>query len=109
VETYQIKKTKPVKTIIESKIERTVATYAKSKGFIAQKFSPMNSRGLPDHLFITPYGQCIFVEFKRLGAKPTERQTLVINKLINQGCLVFVIDNIEAGKKLIDIYFERNK
>lgn len=96
------------KNMLESKIEGVVARYAKSKGYITQKFSSCIFRGLPDHLFIAPYGLILFVEFKRLGAKPTERQSLVINKLTNQGCLVFVIDNIEDGKKLIDKYLEKN-
>ena len=97
-----------MKNILESKIERTVAAYAKSKGYIAEKFSSRYKRGLPDHVFIIPGGECIWVEFKASGKKPTIKQTLVINKFINQGCLVFVIDNIEDGKNLIDKYLEKN-
>jgi len=94
--------------MLESRIQSSVVRYAKSKGYIARKFSSQYDVGNPDYIFITPNGIVLFIEFKGSGKKPTQKQELIINLLINQGCLVFVIDNIEDGKRLIDKYLEKS-
>jgi hypothetical protein len=45
-----------------------------------------------------------FIEFKRLGAKPTKLQSYMMSELKNYNCKVYVIDDVEQGKRIIDIY-----
>ena len=90
--------------MLEKQIEKKVTDYAKSVGYISFKFNSMSCRAVPDRLFITPYGFIIFIEFKRVGAQPTEKQRLTIDKLRAQGCLVFVVDNVDEGKEIVNWY-----
>lgn len=92
--------------MLEKQIEKKVADYAKQKGYLSFKFNSMACRSVPDRIFITPKGQFILIEFKRLNAKPTEKQSSMINKLTNQGSLVFVVDNVDYGKEIINKYLE---
>lgn len=87
---------------LEKVIERKVCEYARSKGVMAYKFISPGNASIPDRLFILPTGQVFFVEFKRLGLKPTKAQYVEIEKIRKQKVLVFVVDNIPAGKKVID-------
>lgn len=87
---------------LEKEIERDVCKFAKSKGWLYYKFSSINNRGVPDRIFIAPGGRIIFVEFKRPGNKPTSLQTFVHDTLKRQGCTVWIVDNVEDGKQLIE-------
>jgi hypothetical protein len=90
--------------MLEKQIEKKVSDYAKTQGYLSFKFNSMACRAVPDRLFITPYGFIIFIEFKRAGAKPTEKQELMHSKLRAQGCLAFVVSDVEDGKHIIDWY-----
>jgi len=94
----------PLEKIIETK----VYDYAKAKGMLTYKFTSPNRAAVPDRLFITASGFVFFIEFKRLGKKPTPAQTREIDRLIKQNTAVFVIDNIEDGKKMIDNIVSKN-
>ena len=88
--------------MLEKDIERKVCDYAKDKGWLTYKFTSPNRMAVPDRLFITPFGRIVFIEFKREGAKPTPAQQREHERLVRQGCTVRVIDNVEAGKQLVD-------
>lgn len=92
---------------LEKVIETKVCDYAKSKGMLAYKFTSPNRAAVPDRMFITE-GFVFFIEFKRLGKRPTPQQTREIDRLTNHGMAAFVIDNIEDGKKLIDDISSKN-
>ena len=86
----------------ESAIEKKVSEYAKSKGFFAYKFrSPMN-RGVPDRIFITENGFIFFIEFKATGKKPTLLQQKMCEGLAKRKVYVYIIDDVDIGKQLID-------
>ena len=87
---------------LESKIERTVCKYARDKGFYVRKFVSPANRSVPDDLFINPHGYIFFIEFKRLGKKPTPAQLHEHTLIKNNKADVYIIDNIEAGKALIN-------
>ena len=87
---------------LEKVIETKVCDYAKSTGMLAYKFTSPNRASVPDRLFITSSGFVFFIEFKRLGKRPTPQQTREIDRLINHGMAAFVIDNIEEGKSVVD-------
>lgn len=86
---------------LERDIENRVCAYAKRKGCWVRKFTSPNNRGVPDRLFIYKR-RVFFIEFKRKGRKPTALQTKTIEEMKSHGAEVYVIDNVQAGKELID-------
>lgn len=87
---------------LEKVIEAAVCKYAQSKGFLTYKFTSPARSAVPDRLFIAPGGQCMFIEFKRKGQKPTQPQQREHDRLTNQHVDVYVVDSIDDGKLLID-------
>lgn len=87
---------------LEKDIEKKVCDYAKGLGIICYKFTSPARRSVPDRLFIMPNGKgAFFIEFKRLGQKPTASQEVEIAKIRAQGTKVGVIDNVAAGKLFV--------
>lgn len=87
---------------LEKVIEKKVVEYARSLGILAYKFTSPNRRSVPDRLFIMPSCKGAFmIEFKRKGEKPTPSQTVEIEKIRKQGLEVFVVDNVEEGKRVV--------
>jgi hypothetical protein len=90
--------------MLERDIEKAVKRYAESKGWLTRKWTSPGHAFVPDQIFIRPDGQVIFVEFKREGGKPTAGQLREHHKLIDHGCIVYVIDSVSAGKEMVDWY-----
>lgn len=88
--------------MLEKQIEAKVCEYAKTKNVLVYKFTSPARAAVPDRLFIRPDGRMWFVEFKRHGAKPTEAQEREHHRLRQHKVNVFVIDNVEEGKTMID-------
>ena len=89
---------------LEKEIEKAVKRYAESKDWLTRKWSSPGHSFVPDQIFISPNGKVIFVEFKRLGLKPTAPQEREHHKLRQHKVEVWVIDNVESGKEMIDYY-----
>lgn len=87
---------------LERDIEHRVCQFAKQQGCLVYKFTSPSRRSVPDRLFITPKGEVFFAEFKRLGSKPTAAQEVEIDRIKRQGVPVFVVDNVDAGKVMVD-------
>ena len=90
--------------MLEKVIESKVNAYAQSKGFLTYKFTSPARRAVPDRIYISPKGTVIFVEFKREGQKPTPQQEREHLRLRLQNVYVFVIDNVETGKAMVDAF-----
>lgn len=90
---------------LEKDIEKKVCDYAKSLGILVYKFTSPSRRSVPDRMFILPGGGVFFIEFKRKGCEPTPGQEIEIEKLRKQGALVWVIDEVEKGKRWIRTEF----
>ncbi len=88
--------------MLEKQIEQAVCTYAKSKGFLAYKFTSPARRSVPDRLFLGPNGVCFFIEFKARGNLPTSAQEREIFRIRRMGHRVYIIDNVEEGKQAIN-------
>jgi hypothetical protein len=88
--------------MLEKQIESKVCEYAKTKNILVYKFTSPARAAVPDRMFIRPDGRIWFVEFKRQGAKPTEAQEREHHRLRQHKVNVFVIDNVEEGKTMID-------
>lgn len=88
--------------MLEKQIEAKVCDYAKSKGLLVYKFTSPARAAVPDRLFILPNGRMFFCEFKRTGQKPTDAQEREHHRLRGHKVSVFVIDNVEDGRVMID-------
>ena len=91
-----------MKKMLEKQIEEKVGTYAKEQGFLVYKFTSPQRAAVPDRLYINPRGDISFVEFKRTGQVPTPAQAREHDRLRGQGVTVFVIDDVDAGKAMVD-------
>jgi len=83
----------------ESHVEKAVVAFAVLQGWLSYKWKSANTAGLPDRLFFKN-GRVIMIEFKAPGKLPRKKQLLVHARLKKQGFEVYVIDNIEKGKRL---------
>ena len=91
--------------MLEIKIEKTVTDYAESFGWLQYK-SELMEDGVPDRIYMKG-GVVFFIEFKQKGKKPRPNQIVQANKIIYQGGIpVYVADNINDGKHIIDKYEE---
>lgn len=90
----------------EASIEKAVCAYAKERGFLTIKLVSARGgvNGWPDRLFISPRGRVIFCEFKREGGKVTLLQSARILELQRHMANAYVVDNVPAGKEMIDEY-----
>ena len=86
---------------IESEVESKVVDYAKSRGCMERKMNGPGYRGWPDRLFMYN-GLTVWVEFKRLGEKPTNLQKVLHDRLRANGFDVHVVDNVFYGRTVID-------
>lgn len=89
--------------MLEKQIEARVCEYARTKSVLAYKFTSPARAAVPDRLFIAPDGRMWFCEFKREGQKATVAQEREHSKLRQQKVNVFVIDNVNEGKAMIDL------
>jgi hypothetical protein len=89
--------------MLEKQIEKAVCDYAKDKGLLAYKFTSPNRAAVPDRLFVHPMGHVFFIEFKATGKKPTPAQEREHSRLRGHNSQVFVIDDINEGKFVIDM------
>jgi hypothetical protein len=86
----------------ESTIEQAVCAYAKSKGCLSLKLAGQNQKGQPDRMFLF-HGRVLFVEFKAPGKRPTALQARWLDRLADHTFHTACCDDIEAGKRLIDL------
>jgi hypothetical protein len=87
--------------ILEREIERKVNNYAKKLGIFECKLNSTSLRGLPDRLYIYK-GYTFYIEFKRPDEQLTALQRQVIADMRAHGADVFVINNVQKGKELLD-------
>lgn len=86
---------------LEKVIEAKVVEFAKSLGCYVRKFTSPAHRSVPDRLLITPHGVVFFMELKRKGQVPTAGQAVEIEKIRKMNVKVFVVDNVEEGKRIV--------
>ena len=97
-------KPKTLAEMSESDIEKKLRDYAKSRGVLTRKFTSPGTFGVPDRLFIFPNGFTVYVELKRLGELPTPNQWRQVKEFQEAGAHVYVVDSLERGKELVDMY-----
>lgn len=87
--------------MLERDIEKRVNDYATRLGYWQRKFTSPTRRGAPDRIYAI-YGRVFFVEFKATGQRPTRLQELEHKKIREAGLTVYVCDNVEDAKAILD-------
>lgn len=90
--------------MLEKEIERRVCLYARRHKFEALKQEWVNTHGAPDRMFITPTGKIFMIEFKSARGTLSSHQERRIASLRARNVDVYVINSVEAGERLIDLY-----
>lgn len=85
----------------ENKIAHPVRSYAIERGFEVRKVSYESREGCPDYMFYG-YGELFFIEFKSPDGTLRSNQVREIKRLRANGTRVFIIDNIEDGRDVVD-------
>lgn len=80
----------------ESYIESKLCERIKALGGQCEKFTSPARRSVPDRLVTLPGGRVEFVECKRPGEKPTAAQGRDHARRRALGCVVRLIDSLEA-------------
>lgn len=91
--------------LLEKTIEESVVAHAKKRGCLIRKMNGLGARGWPDRMFLFA-GRTLFIEFKKPGGAATPQQAAFHQQMMEKGFPVFVIDDIAAGKSLIDTFLE---
>ena len=91
---------------LESSVENPVVAYAKKKGVLVRKMNGLGFRGWPDRLFIFSGGMTVWIEFKAPGKlkKLSANQKEIIAELQKRNHAVYVVDDKQTGKDIIDRY-----
>jgi len=92
------------KKVLEKDIEAPAVAYAKRTGGMADKFTSPSKRSVPDRLMTSNEGFVYFIEFKAPGKRATAKQLLDHQKRRELGCVVYVIDDIDEAKAVIDYH-----
>lgn len=90
--------------MLEKQIEKVVCDYAKTRGLLVYKFSSPGRASVPDRMFIHPDGRMFMIEFKSTVGKVTPAQAREHERLKGHSIAVYVINNIEQGKEVIENY-----
>jgi hypothetical protein len=96
----------------EVDVEGPVCEYARNTyGMLTPKFAMPGRRGANDRIIITGQGLVAWVEFKKPGEKvqPNSSQERWLNSLVEHRCEVFVCDDLEKGKALVDLISDAAK
>mgnify|MGYP003493003621 CR=1 FL=1 len=89
---------------LEKVIEEKVNAYAKERGVAVYKFTSPARAAVPDRLYISAKGFMWFCEFKRKGKVPTPAQEREHERLRLRNVTVYIIDNVEDGKSMVDAH-----
>lgn len=81
-----------------------MADHARKLGVLTYKLVSPAQRGVPDRIFLGS-GITLYIEFKATGEEPTKLQAKIHRDFEKVGVPVYVIDDIEKGKELIDAIF----
>ena len=92
--------------MLEKQIEAKVCDYAKERGLLVYKFTSPARAAVPDRMFVLPNGKIFFCEFKRGGQKPTQAQEREHHRLRQHKVVVYVIDDVVAGLRMVDDMIE---
>ena len=86
----------------EREIEANFVRKIKAAGGWAVKFVSPGCAGMPDRLVLLPDGRLFFAELKAPGERPRPLQMRRHEQLRRLGFRVYVIDNLEKAREVIE-------
>jgi hypothetical protein len=88
----------------EARILKKVTAFVRSQGGVVVRltFARGVSAGWPDVLALFPHGQCLFVELKRPGSRPSPLQMHRIGVLCELGYKATWADSFDAARGAIE-------
>lgn len=89
-------------SVLEKDIEGKASEYAESIGYLPLKINVVGERGWPDHVFINRNGHHVWIEFKKLGKKPSKLQYHRLKQLTEQGADATWADKLAEAKSILD-------
>lgn len=92
--------------MLERDIETRVCKHAQKFGVLTRKYTSPSHRSVPDRLFLFPGGLVAFIEFKQKGKKMTKGQQREAQKLMSLGHKVYLVDDVNEGKQLVNEILE---
>jgi hypothetical protein len=92
----------------EKDIETKVGEYVRKKNGMFYKFTSPQRRNVPDRIVVLFGVPMFLIEFKAPGKKPTAGQKREIQRLKDRGVAVFVCDDVDQGKKIVDVQIAIN-
>lgn len=100
-----------VRKKLEKDVESPAGAHARKRGMRHYKFKSANNRGVPDRIFmgisLTLVEFVFFIEFKRPGKKKAdELQDYVIDEMARAGAKIYLTDDLEVAKQIIDDYYQ---
>lgn len=87
---------------LEAEIEKPAVAYGRKTGWVMRKYTSPAHRSVPDRLCMHDFGTIVFIEFKRPGEDATALQKDEHRELRARGFIVYVIDNVEDAKRVLD-------
>ena len=95
-------------SVLEKHIEDRVVKYAKARGCLVRKMAGFGFSAWPDRLFVLPSGKTFWIEFKRpVVGKLSPGQSSLITTLSDMGHIVYVVDDAERGKAIVEAELSR--
>lgn len=86
----------------EAELEKECVKLVEAAGGEALKLRIDGQNGFPDRTVLMPYGRWFMVEFKRPGGVLSAKQRHWCQRLIDLGYDVYVVDNINIFKKILE-------
>lgn len=94
--------------VLEKDIEAKVVKYAKERQCLVRKMGGFGFAAWPDRLFLAPGGKTFWIEFKRpkVGKlSPGQEEMIMVMRAM--GHVVYVVDDVERGKAIIEAELAR--
>jgi hypothetical protein len=82
-------------------VQEPVMQYAERKGFLVRRMRYIGRRACAD-VYLFKGGRTFQIEFKDLGGKPTAQQRREHERMLDHGIVVYIVDDADAGKALVD-------
>jgi hypothetical protein len=91
---------------LESRIEGKIRKGAILDGWFVAKLVSPGMRSMPDRFFIK-HGCVVFLEVKRIGKEPTEKQANRHREMREHGAYVDWTDNVEDALNILKAFYTR--
>lgn len=86
----------------ESSIEQTVCNVAENQGWFVRKCQWLGRNGAPDRIFAKDR-RVVFIEFKDQGKEPEVHQEREIQRMLDAGLEVHVVDRVYVAYRILGL------